>query len=317
MKQREKDFDFVGKRKICFIISSALLVLTILLSFFPGPILDIQFKGGSIVTYSYEGDLSKDDVKGVVEKAIQETVKVQDSEDVRTGKKNIVISLTADKSLSAEKQIQLTEALTGTYKDNKIEQVSISNVDPVMGQEFLIKCILAVAVASLLMIVYMAFRFRKIGGWSAGAMAVVALLHDCMVVYLTFLICRFPINENFIAVLLVIVGYSINNTIVIYDRVRENRGIYGSKLKLAELVNKSTNQTIMRSINTTLTTVMALVVICVVALVCGVTSIMTFAFPMIIGMVSGFYTSLLLAGPLWVTWKDYRLKKGKPAKSKK
>lgn len=117
------------------------------------------------------------------------------------------------------------------------------NVDPTMGKEFFTKCLVAVAFASLLMVVYIAFRFRKIGGWSAGAMCVVALVHDMIWVFAAFLFLRIPLNDNFIAAALTILGYSINNTIVIYDRVRENKRLLGGSTPLDELVNVSINQT--------------------------------------------------------------------------
>ena len=111
------------------------------------------------------------------------------------------------------------------------------------------------------------------------------------------------------AVVLTILGYSINNTIVIYDRIRENRKLYGKKMGIVELVNRSISQTLKRSISTTITTGSAVLIIWIVAYVCGVTSIISFAVPMIIGLIAGTYSSLLLAGPLWVLWQQHKEKK--------
>ncbi len=140
-------------------------------------------------------------------------------------------------------------------------------------------------------------------------MAIVALIHDLTVVYGVFVLMRVPLNGNFIASLLTILGYSINDTVVIYDRVRENRRLYGNTMDFATLVNTSINQSLMRSIKTTVTTLLALGTVCVVSLVYGLDSIFTFAFPLIIGMISGVYSTVCIAGPLWVEWELHKKKK--------
>lgn len=128
--------------------------------------------------------------------------------------------------------------------------------------------------------------------------ALVALVHDCFMVYAVFVFCRFPIDANFMAVVLTVLGNSINNTIVVYDRIRENRNLYGNSLSLKELVNMSITQSITRSVNTTVTTAFAVLAICVVCAICGVTSIMTFAIPMMAGLICGTYSSLCISGPV-------------------
>ena len=178
-----------------------------------------------------------------------------------------------------------------------------------MGKEFFGKCLVAMAFAAVLMVVYIAFRFNKIGGWSAGTMCVVALLHDMVWVFGAFLFARIPLNDNFIAAALTILGYSINNTIVVYDRIRENKRLLGGNTPLDELVNVSINQTLKRSVMTTITTMIALVCVCVVALVNGLDSILSFAYPMIIGMIAGLFSSICLAPELWVSWKERSAKK--------
>lgn len=301
--------DFVGKKKIFFSVSILLLIASIVVSFFPGVKLDIQFRGGAILTYEYEGELSKEDVQKTLSQNTSERVSVQESTDINTQKKNLVVSITSGESLTEDEAAAITKSLQDAYKDNGIKSVGTSNVDPTMGREFFAKCLVAVAFAALLMIVYIGFRFRKIGGWSAGCMAVVALLHDAMIVYAVNVIFGFSISDSFMAVVLTIIGYSINSTIVVYDRVRENKRLYGRKLSTAELVNKSINQSLRRACNTTLTTLIALVTMLVVGFVFHVDTIVAFVLPMIAGMISGFYTSLCLSGPLWVTWQEYKAKK--------
>lgn len=304
-----KMYKFYEQRKIYFSISILILIACIVCSFVFGIRLDIQFKGGSIITYNYEGTVDETAFKNDIESILGEKVSIQSTKNAITGTDNFVVTLVAAKGLSSEKQLELSSALEQKYADNKMTTLSVSVVDPVIGKEFLFKCIVAVLFASLLMIVYVGFRFKSIGGFSAGTMAVIALLHDIMVVFATFVILRIPLNDSFIAVVLTILGYSLNDTIVIYDRIRENKNIYGNQYSVAQLVDLSVTQCLSRSITTTLTTLMSMVVVCIMAYIYNVNSILTFAFPMIIGMISGVYSSICIAGPLWVMWKERKVTK--------
>lgn len=295
--------NFVGKRKWFYIIAAVCMVVIFLTAIVLGVPMDIQFKGGSMITYSYEGELSSSEVSAIAQNVIG-SVNVQESQDVASGINSVVITVSGSGSLTTEKHEELTKALEEAFPDNGIKIEETDNVDPTMGKEFFAKCLVAVAFASLLMVVYIAFRFRKIGGWSAGAMCVVALVHDMIWVFAAFLFLRIPLNDNFIAAALTILGYSINNTIVIYDRVRENKRLLGGSAPLDELVNTSINQTLKRSVMTTITTMIALVTVCIVAMVYQLDSILSFAFPMIVGMVAGLFSSLCLAPELWVSWKE-------------
>lgn len=306
--------DYIKNKKIFFTISIALVVITILATFILGVNLDIQFKGGTIITYTQEGGLDATAFEKAVEAQLGQDVTLQEQTDVTTGNINYVVSLTSTDGLSLEEQGALTGAMQQQFPDNNIEVLEVNNVNPTIGKEFFIKCLVAVTLAAILMVVYIAFRFRRIGGWSAGVMCVVALLHDTMIIYLTFVLCRFPINDNFIAVVLTILGYSINATIVVYDRVRENKRRLGAKVPVGELVDRSINQSFTRTVNTTITTATAMTVVCIVAWVQNVSSIITFAFPLLIGIVAGLYSSLCLSGPLWVTWQEYKAEKKKQAR---
>lgn len=309
-----KKIEFVKNRKTFFIISISIIIITILASFIFGVELDIQFKGGTIINYAHEGDLSAQDFQAAIEGHLGQKINLQEQTDAATGNMNYVVSLTGAQGLSVEEQSALTQALVSKFAKNNISVIEVNNVNPTIGKEFFAKCLVAVALAALLMVVYIAFRFRRIGGWSAGVMCVVALLHDVMIVYATFVICRFPINDNFIAVVLTILGYSINATIVVYDRVRENKRRYGAKMEVGELVETSINQSITRTVNTTITTATSMIVICIIAMMRNVSSILTFAFPMLIGILAGLYSSLFLSGPLWVTWQRYKAQKKKLTK---
>lgn len=294
------NFDFIGKRRLFFTISIVLVAFSILSTFIFGVDLDIQFKGGTIITYVYDGDLDCDgfvkdakDILGGI--GVQYTTGV----DFSSGKSNIQLSLTSTSGLSSDKQFELTNALTEKYAENNINLIESSDVSPSSGREFFLKCIVAVILSSIVLIIYIAIRFKKIGGWLAGICAIIALLHDCIIVYGTFIVCGMPINANFMAVVLTILGYSINNTIVIYDRIRENSKLYGKKMTREENVNLSINQSLTRSINTSLTTVVAMLAVTIVAAVYGVTSIISFSLPVMVGMIAGTYSSVCLVSVLW------------------
>lgn len=301
--------DFCGKRKLFYTISIVIIALSILSTLVFGIQLDIQFKGGSIITYSHTGEVDKAAAEEFIQKTLNENVSVQEAVDIATGNTNMVVSLTSDKSLSSDSQLALTDALQAEYPGQNFVATEISNVDPTIGKEFFAKCMVALVLSAFLMVVYIAFRFRKIGGWSAGVMCMLALLHDSIVVYATFIICRIPLNENFIAVVITIIGYSLNATIVIYDRIRENRKLLGKNVPLADLVTKSVNQSLGRTVMTSVATIAAMAVVCIVGKVYGLDSILSFAFPLTMGMISGLYSSVCIAPALWTSWQEYKVKK--------
>lgn len=302
--------NFIGNKNKFFALSISLIVLIIVATIINGVKLDIQFQGGYIFTYSYEGDLDKDELEEEIEDTLNIPVGVQKTTDIGSGLNRIVVSFGADKSLNNDEiQAKLSNLMSNKFSNNNLKQIQVNNVDPIVGKEFFLKCMIAVMFAAVIMIIYIAIRFKKIGGWSAGVMAVIALIHDVILVYGTFIILKMPLNEHFIAGALMILGYSLNDTIVIYDRIRENKKINGSKIPFPELVNKSINQSLTRTINTTITTVMSIAVILIVAYLRGVNSIISFMLPLMVGMIAGTYSTIFIAGPLWVVWKEREEKK--------
>jgi preprotein translocase subunit SecF len=299
-----KSIDFISKRKIFFIIPIIFLIATIVGTFVLGVDMSIEFRGGTMLTYSYEGTVDTNAIKSTVEKEGYGAVNVITGSAVNGTMDTVQISFSSTEGLTADKQTELTGKLQKEYKDNNLQLENSQDVNPTSGFEFFLKCLVAVLFSFILLVIYIAFRFKNIGGLSAGVFSLVALIHDIVMVYAVFVFCGFPIDANFMAVILTILGNSINNTIVVYDRVRENRNLYGNSMELKDLVNLSITQSITRAINTTFTTAFAVIAICVVCAICGVTSIMTFAIPMAAGLVFGTYSSLCIAGPLWVLWQE-------------
>lgn len=310
---RNTKFDFVGKRKIFFAITLGIILIGLSFNVIFGTHLDIKFTGGAITSYSFEGNIDAEAFQKAAEESTGAKISsVQVNQDVviaGTDKKmsTISFSFSGNNALTLEQHKAMTTALQEKFTDNNVAQGESSSVDATMGRDFLLKCLVAVALASVLMVIYVAFRFKKMG-WSAGVMALVALLIDVTNVYFTFVIFRLPIDDNFIAVALTILGYSLNDTIIIYDRIREKRKGMAPKTDLGDVVNESINQNLGRTINTSLCTFAAVACVFVVSLVFNLDTVTAFALPMMVGIVSGCYTSTLLVGPLWVMWKRHHAK---------
>ncbi len=303
---------FYKNRYKAFILTGILMLVGIAFIFINGIKVDITFVGGSISKYSFEGSVDSEKAASVVKEIISDReVSAQITENSNTGNK-LVLNISGKKGLSSEQQKSITEGLQEAFPDNKIELSESNNVEAFIGAKFLRNSIIAIIAAAILIVLYICFRFRKIDSLSLGVFAIVALIHDCVFVFFTFVIFKIPLNDAFIAVILTIVGYSINDTVIIYDRIRENSKLMNKSTPVEELVDTSLNQCLSRSINTSITTFAAILIILVLALVNGITSIANFALPMMIGIVAGCYSSLFIAAPLWVMWQNR--KKAKKAK---
>ena len=304
---------FIPNRKKFYGFSCALIAVVLVFCGVFGVHMDVEFKGGSMVTLAYQGEADLSALKSTISGELnQSNLTLQTGSDI-SGNQTLTVTLPGSQTLTTEQLDNLLSTLNEQYPDNAFTQNEVSNVDATIGKEFLLKSVVALVAACVLIMLYVAYRFRRIGGFKAGATAVVALLHDLFVVFGVFVILRIPLNGNFIAAMLTILGYSINDTVVIYDRIRENSALYSKKqLSLPELVNLSINQSFSRSLMTTITTCCALGVVCVVSIIYRLDSIYTFAFPLLFGMISGVYSTICIATPLWVDWKQR--KKAAPKK---
>ncbi len=305
----KKTIDFVKYGKRLGIISACVLIVGLLFSVIFPVDLDISFKGGTQVKFSYVGDINKTELKQQVEEQLGEKVEMKDATTYDGEKQLNTATFYLTKNLDSEKTDKMEKAVIEKYKDNELTHVSTNSLSPTMGKLFFAKCLVAVALAAALLLIYVAIRFRKIGGLSAGLFGIMALVHDMLIAYLAFVVFRIPLNDNFVAVMLSVLGYSLNDTIVIFDRVRENRRLSDPKTPIAEIVNKSVNQSFVRTMNTSITTVLAIGTVTVLALINGMDAIVSFALPMTIGVLSGFYSSVFLCTPLWCRWVEHKQKK--------
>lgn len=269
---------------------------------------DINFSGGTKISYSYTGDIAEKDIEDTVKGVIDNSFTVSQSTALAGDTKTFEISLAGKNAISAEQQEELSTALNEKFKDNEIAIYNSNSVNPTIAGTFFAKSLVAILITALLVVIYVGIRFRRIGGISAAITALVALVFDVLITFFTCVFFRLQIDSNYIAVVLTILGYSLNDTIVIYDRIRENERLEPNK-EIGEIVNSSINMVTKRNVVTSVTTFLAVVTIVVVSELFGLSSLRTFAVPMAFGIVSGAVSSLFISGPLWVIWKRHKAKK--------
>ncbi|MDP4182299.1 MAG: protein translocase subunit SecF [Bacillota bacterium] len=308
--------DLIGKRYWFFGLS-ILIILAGVVGFIAhgGFNLDIQFEGGAIVSLQMEDNkFDTNKAADVVSKAINKKVTAQKSEipDAK-GKGSIyMLVLNVAEKTQNLSSAEVSNALTAIKKDSdfkvkKDTQPEIRNVSAFIGKELMSNAMVAAFIVCVLIILYLWFRFRTMSGPSAGVMGILALLHDALIMLSVYTIFNISLNESFIAAILTILGYSMSDTIIIYDRIRENTSLL-RKVPIAELVNRSILQTLNRSINTVVTVLISILTIFCFACYYNIESVRVFTFPLLIGIASGCYSSIFIASPLWVMWKEYKAK---------
>lgn len=304
----KKVYDFCAKKKVILGILIGVLAALVIGIIARGVDLAIEFKGGTIISYTYQGDVDTNAVSDTVKSIVNTSITVRTGESLDSDAKQITISFTSNEGLTADRQTELTNALRENFADNDFTLYDSNDVAPTSGREFLLKCLVAVIFAAIVVIIYIAIRFRNIGGWSAGVCSVFALLHDILVAVTVTILFGFEFNSNLVAVILTILGYSINNTIVIYDRIREDRKLM-AKASLDELINVSCTQSLTRSIRTSITTISTMLIVTIVVLIKGYDSLLSFSVPLMFGLISGTYSSLFVAPVTWSWWKNKQGKK--------
>lgn len=277
--------------KQCLMISAGIMVLALLLSLFGmGINVGIDFSGGMSMQYTMGEAVTQSDIDGVLNGiGLKDyAVSVQG-----TGKDSINIRIKAiDEDGVQGVQASITEALQAKYPNAAIYG-DVNYVGPVAGATLLRNAFLSVLIAALCMLIYIAIRFD----FNSGAAAVLGLVHDVLIMLSFMVILRsfVQMNSSFIAAMLTIVGYSINNTIIIFDRIRENARKMPSSTPRVDVVNRSIKECLGRTINTTLTTLVTIVCLYIF----GVSSIREFALPIIVGIISGVYSANMINGYVW------------------
>lgn len=285
--------DFIGKRKIWYILSSTLVLISLISLLVQGLNFGIDFQGGSLLHLAFEdSSVDSEKVRTVLEDFGLENSNIQESTDG-----SIVIKTV---EMGEDRQEEILQAFTeklGTHDLLRSEKVG-----PVIGSELRRAGLLALAIAAVLQILYITFRFE----FKFGIAAILALLHDVFITTGFFSVFQIEVDTTFIAAILTIIGYSINDTIVIFDRIRENLR-NRRKENLALLINNSIRQTIVRSINTSVAVLFVLVAL----IVLGGETTKNFSLGMMIDVIVGCYSSIFMASTLWYDFKPEEHKKGK------
>lgn len=299
MRKERKPIQFLQKRKVFFLISILLIlsapVAMLVFKGTSGEALkySLEFKGGTSTNVTFEDDMSIADIDSKVTPLVEKVTGDKNVQATKVVGSNQVIIKTV--TLDVEKREALNNALVDEFGVNA-DEITSESISSTVSSEMRADAVKAVVVATVLMLLYIWFRFKDIRFASS---AVIALLHDVFVVLAFYAIARVSVGNTFIACMLTIVGYSINATIVIFDRIREN--MVGSRKKedLETLVNASITQTLTRSIYTSLTTFIMVFLLFVM----GVSSIREFALPLMVGIVCGGYSSVCITGALWYVMK--------------
>lgn len=316
--------DLMAKRNYCFILSGLIFIALIVGLFVNGLQLDIQFQGGTIMQIEMPDDtFSTEKAAEIVKNTISKKATVQKSktfnaESNETNLNLMVLNIASQNTLKEDEREKVLDAMKKEFGVKENAQVTVNSVEPFIGDEIKKNSLYAIFWASILIILYVWYRFRVMHGLSAGVFAVLALFHDVMVMFAVYVLFRIPINDSFIAAVLTIIGYSINDTVIIYDRIRENTRIM-RKASTHELVNTSVVQTINRSINTSVTTLISILTLYVFAAVYNIQSVVEFALPMTVGIISGVYSTIFIASPLYMVWQERgerkKASRRKPAKA--
>ena len=292
-------FDIIGKRKIWYAISSLLIIASLFFMVTRGFNMGIDFTGGTIMDLRFEKAVNINDVRAVLNEynLSNSTIQLSGESSSSTESENVMIR-TVDLEEQERKEVMagLTDKL-GAYQVLREEKVGAT-----MGTELIMNAIYATIISWFLIIAYVSYRFE----FKFGISAVLGLAHNVIIVLGAFALTQRQIDSSFVAALLTIIGYSINDTIVIFDRIRENLKLHFRKNgDIVELVNTSIYQTMTRSIYTVSTVLFATFALYFF----GGDTTKDFAFALLIGFFCGAYTSIFIASPLWVTFRRYSDKK--------
>ena len=301
-KKEREPIDFLSKKKVFFTISIALIAAgLIMIGVNAGRgkgafAYSLEFQGGTSTNVTFDKDYSIDEIDKEIVPIVE---KVTGDNNVQTQKvagTNQVIIKTV--TLDLDKREALNKAMVDNFGVDE-SKITAENISSTVSNEMRRDAVIAVVIATICMLLYIWFRFKDI---RFATSAVLALLHDVLVVVGFYAIARISVGNTFIACMLTIVGYSINATIVIFDRIREEMRGKTKSSDVAAVVNKSITQTLTRSIYTSLTTFIMVAVLYVM----GVSSIKEFALPLMVGVVCGAYSSVCITGALWYVMKRFK-----------
>ena len=278
-----KQFDFVGRRKIFYAISTCIIIIGLLFTGVKGLDYGIDFSGGTM--------LQLDPAKKVTTAQMEETLKPYklDPSIVYAGEKQDQLIIKTKKPLTNEERAEIVDTIEKEYGKTKV--ITSEEFGPTMSGEIKSNAIKSILIAAIGMLIYIIIRFRK---WQYGAAAISGLAHDVLILISMYALFRFTVDNPFIAAILTIVGYSINDTIVIFDRIRENSKMHPG-MNLKEMLNMSINQMVGRSLMTSVTTIIAIIPLIVMVSA----QLAQFVIPLMIGIIAGTYSSIFICTPIY------------------
>lgn len=280
-----KTFSFIKHRKVFYIISVSIIVIGLLWSVIFGMNYGIDFTGGTTIQVDLGKQLAIEDV----EKTLEDYE--LDPQIIYAGEGNTQVVIKTIKSLDNEQRNEVIDTLAAAYGITEDDVVASEQFGPSVGDELKMNAVKAVVIASLGMLIYIIFRFKS---WKYGLSAVAGVVHDVLMVIAFYAIFGFTVNNPFIAAILTLVGYSINDTIVIFDRIRENKAL-NPKLGSEANIDLSINQTLNRTIMTSLTTLVVMIPLCIMVSA----SIREFIIPLMVGVIVGCASSIFICSPLY------------------
>lgn len=290
------NFDYIKNKNIIFAIAFLVVLAGLIYGIVTNYKFDIDFKGGTRIQVDLNEEYATSDISDVVKSVTGEVPEIQS-----TSSGNNSVSITTQ-VISEEVADEVVAALRERYP--QMGEATTKNVQASYGKELLNSSITAVIVSIILMLIYVAVRFRTLG-WTAAVSAVLALVFDVCFLFAVYGVFKFPINSTFVAVILTIIGYSINDTIIVYDRIRENKRLVTKSSQIKDTINESINQTMKRTVITSLTTLTAIACVLVFALVKDQETLKQFSIPLAIGIVEGTFSSIFIASNLWYTIDNF------------
>lgn len=301
------NFDYLKHKNIIFAISFIIVACGLIYGIVTGYKFDIDFKGGTRIQVDLNEEYQNSDVSKIVEDVSGLVPEIQTSS---VG--NHSVSITTE-TISEEVSDNIVSALNEKYTN--MGEATVKNVQASYGRDLLNSAIIAVIVSIILLLVYIAVRFKTLG-YTAAISAILALLFDVLFLFAVYGVFKFPINGTFVAVILTIIGYSINDTIIVYDRIRENNKLITKSSDKKTVINDSINQTMHRTIMTAFTTIAAIGVVLVFSLIYDQETLKQFSIPLVIGIAEGAFSSIFIASNLWYSI-DNLLNKNKKNKDTK
>ena len=295
--------DFLKHKNIILCVSVLIVVAGLIYGFATGYTFDIDFKGGTRIQVDLNEEYNNSDVSDIVEQVCGQTPEVQSTS---SGNNSVTITT---QTISEEEASNIISALNEKYTN--MGEATTKNVQASYGQELINTAIISVVVSIVLLLVYIAIRFKTLG-YTAALSAVLGLMFDVCFLFAVYGVFKFPINSTFIAVILTIIGYSINDTIIVYDRVRENKRIVTKSNDIKEVINTSVSQTLRRTVMTSLTTLVAIGIVLIFSVIYDQETLKQFSIPLSIGIAEGSFSSIFIATALWYSF-DKVLKKRKKA----